>query len=348
MDHLPQEIQDVTVLRRIIFAVAYLPKEFPHYWLVVSEFANRACKSTNILQPDVVRLAVENLQYVNEKAFVLDKELAQEIHGFTSPTAPYSLGIVLVSSNDTCRLCGSRLLVRNERTSHITIYTEAYGTIVGTHYHKYCQKFRKGCPFRQYYGYSSEGNQSVVFYDANWAQHKYFVSSSETAFELEMLKRFDAELLIGQISYNQKAEIYNYFNAYPVQPKKCSKQEEDDVTVSCSSRFVMVQNYMYIQLKHLHCVHSTPEELHHRIRLDRRRLESAHLKFAVLTTQSHYPNMWLGPVCVHTDLSKTLVEFTVTYYKAFTHKYSGLLTHTYRQQSQWLRKIEIRVHGFEK
>ena len=121
---------------------------------------------------------------MNEKAFVLDKELA---HGFTSPTAPYSLGIVLVSSNDTCRLCGSRLLARNERTSHITIYTEAYGTIVGTHYHKYCQKFRKGCPFRQYYGYSSEGNQSVIFYDANWAQHKYFVSSSETAFELKGL-----------------------------------------------------------------------------------------------------------------------------------------------------------------
>ena len=237
MDLLPQEIQDLTVVRRIIFAVAYLPKDFPHYWSVVSESASRTCTSANDLQPDVVRLAVENLQFMNAKAFAVDKELAQEIHGFFSaPTAPHPLGIVLVSPNDTCRLCGSTLCVRNDRQSHITIYT--YGTVVGTHYNKYCQKFRKGCSFRQYYGYSSEGNQSVVFYDSQWPQHKYFVSSSETAFELEMLKKFNAELLIGQISYNQKAEIYNYFNGYPVQPKKCSQREADENT-TCSSRYIM-------------------------------------------------------------------------------------------------------------
>ena len=39
--------------------------------------------------------------------------------------------------------------------------------------------------------------------------------------------------------------------------------------------------------------------------------------------------MCVGPVSVHTDFSRTLSEFTVTYYKAFTQKYSGLLTHTY-------------------
>lgn len=111
---------------------------------------------------------------------------------------------------------------------YITIYTEEYGTVVGTHYHKYCQKFRKGCNFRQYYGYSSEGNQSLIFYDTQWAEQKYFVSSSETAFEVDMLRKFDSEILIGQISYNQKAEIYNYFNVYPVQPKKCSKQEKEN------------------------------------------------------------------------------------------------------------------------
>ena len=236
MDLLPQEIQDATVLRRIIFAVAYLPKDYPHYWSVISEFASRACKSTSSLQPDVVRIAVQNLQFLNAKVFAGDKELAQEIHGvFSSPTAQHPIGIVLISSNDKCRLCGHSLQVRNDRASHITIYTEEYGTVVGTHYHKYCQKFRKGCNFRQYYGYSSEGNQSLIFYDTQWAEQKYFVSSSETAFELDMLRKFDSELLIGQISYNQKAEIYNYFNGYPVQPKKCSKQEEEDIT-TCSSR----------------------------------------------------------------------------------------------------------------
>ena len=152
----------------------------------------------------------------------------------------HPIGIALISPNNTCRLCGNKLLVRNERPRHVTIYTEAYGTIVGTHYHKYCQKFRKGCNFRQYYGYSSEGNQSITFYDTHWADLRYFVSTSETAFELDMLRRFDAELLIGRISYNQKSEIYNYYNEYPVPPKKCSTQDKDDIT--STSRYVMHYN----------------------------------------------------------------------------------------------------------
>lgn len=122
-------------------------------------------------------------------------------------------------------------MIRSDRPSHITVYTETSGTTIGTHFHKYCQNFRKGCSFRQYYGYSSEGSQSVTFYDSNWAAHEYFVSSSETAFELGMLKRFDAELLLGRISNSQKAEIYNYSHGYPVLPKKCSTLKKDEIPV---------------------------------------------------------------------------------------------------------------------
>jgi len=61
--------------------------------------------------------------------------------------------------------------------------------------------------FWQYYGYSSEGSQSITFHDPDWEKLDYFVSSSETAFELCMLRKFDAELLLGQMSYSQKAEI---------------------------------------------------------------------------------------------------------------------------------------------
>ena len=45
----------------------------------------------------------------------------------------------------------------------------------------------------------------------------------------DMLRKFDTELLIGQVSYNQKAEIYNYSNGYPVLPKKCSTLAEEDI-----------------------------------------------------------------------------------------------------------------------
>ena len=94
--------------------------------------------------------------------------------------------------------------------------------MIGLHNHKYCQNSSKGCSYRQFYGYHSEGSQSVQFYDKDWANAMYFVSSSETAFEMSLLSKFDAELLLGQISYKQKAETYNYVSGYPVPPKKCS------------------------------------------------------------------------------------------------------------------------------
>ena len=46
-----------------------------------------------------------------------------------------------------------------------------------------------------------------------------------------MLKRFDAELLLGRISNSQKAEIYNYSHGYPVLPKKCSTLKKDEIPV---------------------------------------------------------------------------------------------------------------------
>lgn len=81
----------------------------------------------------------------------------------------------------------------------------------------------------QYYGYSSQGSQSVAYYDVDWMDHEYFVSTSEAAIEMNMLKKFDYELLLGQISYNQKAEIYNYSNGYPVHPKKCSMLKQHEI-----------------------------------------------------------------------------------------------------------------------
>jgi hypothetical protein len=51
-----------------------------------------------------------------------------------------------------------------------------------------------------------------VLYDDDWQDHTYFISTQETGFELSMLKKFDVELLIGQMSYKQKATIYNITN----------------------------------------------------------------------------------------------------------------------------------------
>ena len=71
-------------------------------------------------------------------------------------------------------------------------------------------------------------------YDVDWKRHKYFLSSQETGFEVSMLQRFDAELLIGIVSYKQKAEIYNVCNNYDIARKERKQQqklvEESDET----------------------------------------------------------------------------------------------------------------------
>ena len=46
-------------------------------------------------------------------------------------------------------------------------------------------------------------------YDKNWFTLPYFLSTRETAFSTDMLRRLDKEILIGQISYKQRADIFN-------------------------------------------------------------------------------------------------------------------------------------------
>ena len=88
----------------------------------------------------------------------------------------------------------------------------------------------------EFYGYSKEGDKPGVLYDADWTSHTYFLSSQETGFEVSMLRKFDAELLIGNVSYKQKAEIYNVFNGYDLAKKEISQckkpDEEESLTLS--------------------------------------------------------------------------------------------------------------------
>lgn len=228
MEALPKEFQDVKVIRRLLFAVKYLPEDLPKYWTVLNDFICQ--ESAKPLSITTLKTAVDNLQFLSEKAFATDFELAREIHSSTlSHGVRNPLGIVLISSNSTCKKCGGNLLTRGDRPSQVTVYTETYGTIVGTHYRKLCSNHCKGCNFTQHYGYYTNGSQSETYYDCDWRSRQYFVSSSETAFEMAFLVKYDAELLLGHISYSQKADIYNYNNGYPVQPKVCTTLEKEDL-----------------------------------------------------------------------------------------------------------------------
>ena len=48
----------------------------------------------------------------------------------------------------------------------------------------------------------------------------YFLSTNMTAFATEMLTTLSAEILLGQMSYRQKADVYNYAHGYDAATKK--------------------------------------------------------------------------------------------------------------------------------
>ena len=61
-----------------------------------------------------------------------------------------------------------------------------------------------------------------------------------------------------------------------------------------------------------------------RERLDRRRLEAAHFKYAVLNVASWYPNDFTANVVFLPDMQQTLLNVTPMYQRAFHKVYSGI------------------------
>lgn len=200
----------VSVVRRLAFASATLPKETPHYWDVVSRFATKVGKNAEVT-PQEAKTFIENVRFLDCDTLTSDQELCTELlHEVGSNGNP--LGIVLLSPKQSCNLCSAPLIIKADRPSKITIYTDSMGTIDGTHFRKICKRFRSGCAFVQHYGHYSTGVQ--MYFDDDWHTLPYFLSTRETAFDMSLLQQLDAEVLIGQLSYKQRAEIYNMKHDY--------------------------------------------------------------------------------------------------------------------------------------
>ena len=203
---------DTSVLRKLSFAAYSLHEDTPKYWEFVSRFSFAKSSGCAIPSINQIKLLVENVRYLDEDAFKVDSDLQRELmkeEGFQGK----SLGIVLISDNNKCKLCGGDLLVRADRPSFPIVYSDDVGTASGTHFRKYCQNNWKGCSFTQFYGFHTKGNDSEVIYDDNYHQLPYFLSSHMTAFQMKLLN-LTAEILLGQISYRQRADIYNYVHGY--------------------------------------------------------------------------------------------------------------------------------------
>ena len=188
-------IKDTSVLRRLLFAASLLPVDTPKLWEIVVKFA---APSTTTLLPEQAKLIVDNITFTDEHVLTPDEVLFRELV-FMPFERREHIGVVLISEKTNCVACGGRLLLRSDRPSNITLYTDSYGTLPAVHYRKYCANSRQGCKVVQHYGYHTRG-QSQHHVDEDWKGKKYFISSQETAFELQLLVKFDVQLLIGQIS----------------------------------------------------------------------------------------------------------------------------------------------------
>lgn len=112
--------------------------------------------------------------------------------------------------------------MRSDRPTHLTLYTDDMGTVPAMHFRKSCCNSHKGCTFTQHYGfhYYNEEHGTTAVADDDWADLPYFVSTSKACFSME---RFDAELLLGQVSYKQKSDIYK-FHKYEKNAEVMSRQ----------------------------------------------------------------------------------------------------------------------------
>ena len=236
--------------RRMMFAVQYLPPEIPKYWEIVAKFASQTISKECIVSPEAAKLVMENLQVLNPGAFISDQKLTQEIIKFECAATKQPLGVPLIPNQTKCSSCDGKLLLRGDRPSRLSLDTESLGTVPATHFYKYCQKYRKGCKFVQYYGYHKTTNNNAQ-YSSNWSSLTYFISSQETAFEMKLLRQFDIELLIGQISYKQKADIYNILNGYDTTKKGsvvsfADADEKKFPVHGYDTRVAIVLHYLYL------------------------------------------------------------------------------------------------------
>ena len=204
---LAKYFQDVSVLRRLLLAVVFLSPELPMFWAIVIEFATEGKVKKCSVTPDQVKTLIENLHELNAAAFQTDDALQKELILLSIP-GKKPLGLPLISPVTSCALCGCQLQLRKDRYAPVVIYDDKFGTIPGVRFHKFCPQ--KSCSLTQHYGYYSTEDQ--VIFNADWASLPYFVSSRETCFSLEILRKLDAYALIGQISFKQQADIYNYLH----------------------------------------------------------------------------------------------------------------------------------------
>jgi len=169
-----KHIKDVSVLRRMLFASTCIPEDHSNYWEILVEFGNKG-RHADRKKIDETKLMFQNMKELDCTAIATDRQLFEELTAFQIGNKP--LGIVLISNNNTCLVCSSKLLLKKDRPAQVTVYDDIMGSILGSHYHKYCKN--RQCGFTQFYGYYFKGGSLLVYFNSDWSTLPYFFSSNE-------------------------------------------------------------------------------------------------------------------------------------------------------------------------
>ena len=152
----------------ILWVSSHVQSWGTHRLDIVSQSSNQSVFTS------LVTMLIENIQCLDSDALTSDQELCVELLHEVGSNG-IALGIVLVSPKQSCQLCSAPLILKADRPSKITIYTDCIGTIGGTHFWKICKPFRSGCPFVQHYGHYSTGVQ--MYFDHDWHTLPYFLTT---------------------------------------------------------------------------------------------------------------------------------------------------------------------------
>ena len=79
-------VNDVSVLRKLLFAVANLPRDLPDLWEVAVEFATGQKIRTNSITATEAQIFWENLEELDALAFSTDRELQKQVIHVTVPS----------------------------------------------------------------------------------------------------------------------------------------------------------------------------------------------------------------------------------------------------------------------
>lgn len=75
LEALSKYVSDVSVLRRLLFAVVHLPQDLPNFWGVAVEFATCGKESRNMISSQQAQLFIENMRSLDNTAFSSDNQL---------------------------------------------------------------------------------------------------------------------------------------------------------------------------------------------------------------------------------------------------------------------------------